>query len=1087
MNKEIRKLGIDMIDDSSWGTHICQFYETKEDLIDILVPYFKAGLENNEFCMWVTSEPLEADEVKKLFKREVKNLDEYIEKGQIEILDYTEWYIKSGSFDINKVLEGWIEKEEYAIKRGFDGLRLTGNTFWLERKDWKKFTEYEAIVDSVIGTHKMIAMCSYCLDKCRASDIMEVVSNHKFALVRMEGKLDVIESGRRKRIEEAFKESEKKYQDLVNYSNDIVCMVDKDGKFVFLNPAVKKILGFEPEEMIGKSAFDFMLPEDIEDTLKIHESIVKEGKTVLEYENRYMCKDGSLIAISWNATILLDEQGKIIGTQGIGRNITERKRMEKELVESKEFNRALFEYNPIETIVVNCEGKIIDMNRAKGGSGDRLPKHGDIMYKDYAYKHEIDMYSELMKCIKNNIVKEFPEQRYNDKFLSIKISPFSQGAIITCQDITERKKVEEELKESYQYLNNLINYANAPIIVWNPEFHVTRFNNAFEQMTGYNADEVLGKELHMLFPKESRDDSLEKIKTTLNGEYWETVIIPILCKNGEIRYTLWNSANIYSNDGSTLVAVIAQGIDITERKKAEEALKKSETHLSNALRIAKLGHWEYDIVKNQFTFTDEFYTMFRTSAEEMGGYTMSPERYTKLFVYPDDVSVVVTEIQKAIETTDSNYSRQLEHKIVYADGSIGYIAVRFRIIKDSEGNTIKTFGVNQDITDQKHLEEQLQIRQRMDSLGTLAGGIAHDFNNMLAGIMGNLDILYLESENFTDEQKECLRDAKESSEQAASLTRQFQKLSRFEISLQKSIDIYEVTDEVFNLLKRTTDRLIDKEIGFKKGDFFIKGNKSELNQVLLNLGINSCESIEENGVKPGDFVKIDAQKYRAERNDKTGLPEGDYVHIRFADSGTGMSKDVLKKMFDPFYTTKTKGIKKGQGLGLAMVYNIVTRFHNGAILPESKEGKGTIMHIYLPMAEAEEKIKEEPVTEIKGGNETILVVDDEVNILKSVKRILGNYDYNVITASDGEEAIDIYAANRDSIKAVILDLNMPKMSGDMVFEKLLELNPEIKVIIFTGHSDEFAREGILAKSKEYVLKPDFTESLPKTLRKVLDS
>ncbi|MFC1563264.1 PAS domain S-box protein, partial [candidate division KSB1 bacterium] len=655
--------------------------------------------------------------------------------------------------------------------------------------------------------------------------------------------------------------------------------------------------------------------------------------------------------------------------------------------------------------------------------------------------------------------------------------------ITTIMDITERKKAEEKIRESEEKYRSIVENSSDQIFMLDKDYKFLSINKTAADISRKSPREMIGMSIFEIFPENIAVQFSKNIKNVFDTGKSIHVEEKMLVQGREFYNS--TSLNPVRDDKVRVIAVTGIVRDITERKKAEESLKESETHLSNALRIAKLGHWEYDVVKNQFTFTDEFYTMFRTSAEEMGGYTMSPERYTKLFVHPDDVSVVATETQKAIETTDPNFSRQLEHKMVYADGSIGYIAVRFRIIKDSEGHTIKTFGVNQDITEQKHLEEQLQIRQRMDSLGILAGGLAHDFNNMLTGIMGNLDILYLDSKDFTAEQKECLRDAKESSEQAASLVRQFQKLSRFEISVQKSIDIYEVTDEVFNLLKRTTNRLIDKEIGFKKGDFFVKGNKSELNQVLLNLGINSCESIEENGVKPGDFVKIDAQKYRAEGNDKTGLSEGDYVHIRFADSGTGMSKDVLKKMFDPFYTTKTKGIKRGQGLGLAMVYNIVTRFHNGVIYPESEEGKGTIMHIYLPMAEAEEEIKEEPATEIKGGNETILVVDDEVNILKSVKRILGNYGYNIITASDGEKAIDIYAANKDSIKAVILDLNMPRMSGEMVFEKLLGLNPEIKVIIFTGHSDEFAREGILAKAKEYILKPDFTESLPKTLRIVL--
>ena len=151
MEKDIRRLGIEVINNAPWGTHLCQFYKTKEDLIDILVPYFKAGLDNNEFCMWVTSAPLETQEAKVALKKVLQDLDDYIEKGQLEILDAGQWYTKSGNFEPDRVLEGWVEKEKQAITRGFDGLRLTGNTFWLEKKDWRDFADYEATVDDVIG------------------------------------------------------------------------------------------------------------------------------------------------------------------------------------------------------------------------------------------------------------------------------------------------------------------------------------------------------------------------------------------------------------------------------------------------------------------------------------------------------------------------------------------------------------------------------------------------------------------------------------------------------------------------------------------------------------------------------------------------------------------------------------------------------------------------------------------------------------------------------------------------------------------------------------------------------------------------
>ncbi|MHC4335636.1 MAG: MEDS domain-containing protein [Planctomycetota bacterium] len=161
----VRNSGIKVIGDVPWGTHLCQFYKTKEDLIDILVPYFKAGLQNNEFCMWVTSEPLSSEKAKNALTAEVNNLDEYIAKGQIEILDYSQWYTKSGGFNAEEVLQAWVEKEKQALASGFDGLRLTGNTFWLEQKDWQDFSDYEAEINRVIGNYRMLAICTYSLHR----------------------------------------------------------------------------------------------------------------------------------------------------------------------------------------------------------------------------------------------------------------------------------------------------------------------------------------------------------------------------------------------------------------------------------------------------------------------------------------------------------------------------------------------------------------------------------------------------------------------------------------------------------------------------------------------------------------------------------------------------------------------------------------------------------------------------------------------------------------------------------------------------------------------------------------------------------
>jgi PAS domain S-box-containing protein len=208
MEDELRNSGIDVIGGVPWGTHFCQFYKTKQDLIDILVPYFKAGLESNEFCMWVTSDPLVVAEAEEAMRKAVNDFDEYMRQGQIEIIPYNEWYLLEGTFDDDRVLNGWISKLEQALSKEYAGLRLTGNTFWLERNHWQAFTGYETKVNNVIGQYRMIAACTYSLDKCDAAAIIDVIKNHQFALIKKERKWDIIESAIYKQAVQALLESE---------------------------------------------------------------------------------------------------------------------------------------------------------------------------------------------------------------------------------------------------------------------------------------------------------------------------------------------------------------------------------------------------------------------------------------------------------------------------------------------------------------------------------------------------------------------------------------------------------------------------------------------------------------------------------------------------------------------------------------------------------------------------------------------------------------------------------------------------------------------------------------------------------------
>ncbi len=190
---EKRKSGIALIGDMPWGTHFCQFYKTKKDLLDILVPYFRAGLENNELCIWVTSDFLTREDALRAMRKGMPGFREFLSKRQVEIFPYTDWYLKGGSFDLKRTLNMWMEKHNEALSRGFDGMRVSGNPYWIDnKKDWDDFTCYESAINNVIGGTKLLVLCTYSLKKCGVAEIMDVVRNHEFALAMNRGTWQIV-------------------------------------------------------------------------------------------------------------------------------------------------------------------------------------------------------------------------------------------------------------------------------------------------------------------------------------------------------------------------------------------------------------------------------------------------------------------------------------------------------------------------------------------------------------------------------------------------------------------------------------------------------------------------------------------------------------------------------------------------------------------------------------------------------------------------------------------------------------------------------------------------------------------------------
>ena len=329
-----RHTGITVIGDVPWGTHFCQFYQDKQDLIDLLVPYFKAGLENNEFCMWVTSEPLASAEAKAALAANVENLERYIADGQLEILHHGDSYTVSGKFESDRALQGLIDRVETATRRGFAGLRMTGNTFWLEKSDWQAFTEYEAAVNAVIGKYRVLALCAYSLSKCGAIEIMDVISNHAFALMKRAGKWERIDSAERKKVGVSLLDSEERLRMAIASTGLGTWDFDPASGSVISSDLCKRHFGLPPEREIDYNTFLRALhPDDRERVDKTVQEVLRPesgGHFHAEYRTVGV-EDRQERWITDTGRGFFDREGRPLRFIGMTLDITDRRRAEEAL------------------------------------------------------------------------------------------------------------------------------------------------------------------------------------------------------------------------------------------------------------------------------------------------------------------------------------------------------------------------------------------------------------------------------------------------------------------------------------------------------------------------------------------------------------------------------------------------------------------------------------------------------------------------------------------------------------------------------------------------------------------------------------
>lgn len=653
-----------------------------------------------------------------------------------------------------------------------------------------------------------------------------------------------------------------------------------------------------------------------------------------------------------------------------------------------------------------------------------------------------------------------------DKFPLIDDSGAVSAVGGVAMDITDRIKLEEALRKSEENFRSTFENAAIGVAVANPEGCFQKVNKVFCEIFGYSEQELLTKEFWDLCHPDELETCREQIKRLINKETNTFQLEKrYFHKTGKIILGQVNVSVVRDSKGNML-HTIAQIQDITERKAANEKLKKSEWSLKKSQEVAHLGSWEWDLTTNEEVWSDETYRLLDVDRDIVKG-------LHKIFenrLHPDDKEITFKTIEKTI-STGGKYS--VNFRIILPDSTERVLHSEGELICDDSGKSRKLIGTTQDITrltrmKEEHIkmEKELQNRQKLESLGVLAGGIAHDFNNILTSIMGNISIAKVDL-NTKSETYERLTKAETASMRAKDLAHQLRTFSKGGVLVKEVASITELIKEtaIFALYGSSTKPkfFIPEDIWFAEID------QGQISQVIHNLIINADEAMTE-----ARNIKINVNNIVITKENMLALKEGRYIKISITDQGEGIPAEHLSKIFDPYFTTK----EKGSGLGLTISYSIIAK-HKGIITVDSTLGIGTTFDIYLP-ASLEMNIKKKNVASTPLiGNGKILLMDDEKEIRDVASKMLKKIGYEVECTKDGTEAIKTYEKAMESgepFDAVILDSIVPGgMGGKETIKKLLEINPYVKVIMSSGYSagtviSDFTKFGFIScLPKPYVI------------------
>jgi PAS domain S-box-containing protein len=726
MINELKKSGIEVIGDVPWGTHICQFYQTKEDLTETLLSYFKAGLENNEFCLWITSQPLEVDDAIEALREVVPFLNVYLENGQIEIISYEGWFLTEGISNFENILNSYTKKLNYALSNGYEGVRVSVNNLWLDKKNLNDFTKYKKQIENVTCDYNMTVLYTYCLKSLNVHEIVNLSLNHQFILVKSDGKWNRVENSKRKMAEETAVKAKKDWEYTFDAVPDLVAIIDTNYRVVRANRAMASKLGITPEECIGLTCYRVIHGMTKPPSFCPHRHLLKDG---LEHTAE-VCEDclGGYFIVS--VSPVYDTKGKLTGSIHVARDINERKRMEEALRESEKKYRNLIETANEGIWILDAESMTtyVNVKMAEMIGYNRKAMIGksvrDFTDEEYKAINRLNMEKGRQGTNEGHEFKLIRKDGFplwvhvNSKSFFDSRGEFV-GSMHMLTDITQRKEAETKLKETLDNLENLVKERTAELeraynslkenekglaeaqrmahvgnMDWNLVTDEVYWSDELYRIFKRNPQEpgaTYGEFLEYVHP-EDRDRINKAVKRALKGE---TVAgdYSVILADGEER-KVHTYIEVIFNGNNIPVRIKGTVEDITERKKSEEKIR----NLANIVESSNDAIGTISL--------ESILTSWNKGAEEVYGY--SAEEIVGKSVSIAAPSHLSDETQKLCERIKQGESiKNYETLRLRKDGKIIDVSITLSPVYDLQGKMTAFSFVSRNISKRKRAEEKL--------------------------------------------------------------------------------------------------------------------------------------------------------------------------------------------------------------------------------------------------------------------------------------------------------------------------------------------------------------------------------------------